>query len=57
MLKFTNFNIKSIFKYGVVGNTIIGIGLRGLGDSIQQKIESKTEKKYDIMRTCKNACK
>ncbi|RNA26440.1 mpv17 2 [Brachionus plicatilis] len=58
MLKFLNFNLKSILKYGVVGNTIIGVGLRGLGDSIQQNIEinSKKSQNYDFLRTCKISC-
>lgn len=57
MLKLMKFNLKSIAKYGVIGNTVVGIGLRGLGDSIQQNIEIKSDKngdkRYDFRRTCK----
>lgn len=57
MFKLIKFNFKSAAKFGVIGNTIIGIGLRGLGDSIQQNIEIKSDKNadksYNFKRTCK----
>ncbi|CAF0931180.1 unnamed protein product [Brachionus calyciflorus] len=47
--------LKKNFKYGVFGNTLIGIFLRGFGDTIQQNIEIKSNQnqgqKFDLTRT------
>ena len=34
-------------KYGLIANTLFGIGLRGVGDVIQQNIEIKYNNKND----------
>jgi hypothetical protein len=36
---------KQIIKYGLISNTIFGIFMRGLGDTIQQRIELNHKKK------------
>jgi hypothetical protein len=37
-----------LFKYALVSNTVFGVCLRGIGDSVQQSIErKKTQTKID----------
>jgi len=64
---FKNIANNQLVKYGLVTNTVISVGLRGLGDNIQQNIElnrirlknktsndkSLNEKRYDFNRTSK----
>ena len=41
---------KNSIKYGLITNTVIGILLRGVGDSIQQTIEVNNSRKKDTNR-------